>query len=390
MDIVTAIGLMSGTSMDGIDIALIRSDGQNYVERGAFLFVPYSRHVRQRLAAGLNDAREMEDRAQRAGGLAMLERDITTLHVLAVEQFLRQNNIERTDVDLIGFHGQTVLHRPDNHLTVQLGDGQYLSDATGIKTVYDMRANDMTHGGQGAPLVPVYHSALAKNIEENINLGTNIAFFNIGGISNITHIGKTGDLIAFDCGPGNNLIDQWVAKTAGVDFDEGGRIALGGKIIGPLCEKYMTHPYFDLPIPKSLDRKDFEPLTDDNISLADGARSLAHVSALGIQKALQLLPDQPDIWVICGGGSLNQVIMDDLRQLAIQRVKGDIPIKVLTADEAGFSSMAMEAEAFAYLAIRSELGEVLTYPTTTGCKKPVTGGIAAMPDTARFETKRAV
>ena len=197
---ITALGLMSGTSMDGIDIALIRSDGQDFVERGPFHFVAYDAQVRARMEQGLEDALNIENRDERPGVLALLEDEITALHKTAIDQFLDKFDISPGEIDLIGFHGQTVLHRPQKSLSVQLGDGQKLADATAIEVIYDMRANDVANGGQGAPLVPVYHRALSGYLPQKTKKDEATAFFNLGGISNITYVGQDGELIAFDWG----------------------------------------------------------------------------------------------------------------------------------------------------------------------------------------------
>ncbi len=369
--------------MDGIDVALIRSDGHFFVERGPNIFLAYEKDTRQRIREGLETASRLKDRTISPDILADLECELTELHGRAVGEFLDNNNINTGEIDLIGFHGQTVLHRPQYALTIQLGDGQKLADQTGIEVIYDFRANDMLNNGQGAPLVPVYHGALANNIPAELIDGKAMVFVNIGGISNITHVDSDGCLTAFDSGPGNGLIDQWVLFKAGLDYDDGGKIAAGGKVIEEICRRYLSHPYFELPIPKSLDRKDFEPLLDDDVSLADGARSLARLTASTIVHSIDQLPSMPAVIVVCGGGALNKVIMSDLQSMAIQ-----IGTKVITAEQAGLSAGAMEAEAFAYLAIRAKLGEPLTYPKTTGCSKPVTGGVSALPDIATKTPKK--
>ena len=368
---------MSGTSMDGIDLALVRSDGYKFIERGPNGFVAYNKQTRQRIEDGLSLAKTICDRHMRPGKLADLERELTDLHYQAISKFLISNEIKAGEIDLIGFHGQTVLHNPGDALTIQLGDGQQLANQTGIEVIYDMRANDMEHGGQGAPLVPAYHGALFCNISTQMKNEKAIVFANIGGISNITYVGNDDQLIALDCGPGNCLIDQWVNDRTGMDFDEGGAIAGRGNVVEEICSRYLNHPYFSLSLPKSLDRKDFEPLVDSNISTADGARSLARLTALTLMMSIDQLPTIPAFIIVCGGGTLNPVIMADLHALSQK-----IGIQVITADDATFSSAAMEAEAFAYLAIRAKLGEPLTYPMTTGCNHPVTGGVSVMPGDA--------
>ncbi len=371
MTLLRAIGLMSGTSMDGIDVAMITSDGEGHVEAGPSAEFPYGSEVRAQIGQGLEDAKAIGlDRMARPGGLAALEQFLTGLHVDAVAAFLDAYKIRPDDVDLIGFHGQTVLHRPDDALSVQLGDGAMLARKTGIDVVYDMRAQDMVQGGQGAPLVPVYHRALVASLPDNLIQKMPVVFVNIGGISNITFVPRSGDLVAFDTGPGNALIDQWVQAKAGLAYDEGGKIAQKGSVEARVLEPYLSSPYFSKTLPKSLDRGDFPPLAGADISVADGARTLARLTAQSIIKASCLLPEVPKLWIICGGGRKNPVVMGDLRALA--ETSGGV---VVTSEEAGFNGDAMEAEAFAYLAIRSIKGLPLTFPGTTGCKSPVTGGL---------------
>ncbi|MCJ8518214.1 anhydro-N-acetylmuramic acid kinase [Pseudorhizobium tarimense] len=367
----TAIGLMSGTSMDGIDVALLKTDGEQRVERGAFLGVRYEPAFRQMLKLALEDAKEVGERSQRPGQLREIEAELTRRHADAVSQFLHQNGLKPSDIDVIGFHGQTVLHRPDRALTVQLGSGQLLADLTGAPVVYDMRANDMVHGGQGAPLVPAYHAALAENLPLQERP---VCFVNIGGISNLTFVGLDGSIIAFDSGPGNTLIDQWVEAHAGVPFDQGGMIASEGRVVSALAEGYLSSSFFTASQRRSLDRNDFLPPKGDDAELADGARTLAYVAAASIIRSAEHLPQQPALYVICGGGRLNSVLMRDLSALAAAQGS-----RVACAEEAGLDGDAMEAEAWAYLAARSLKHLPLTFPGTTGVRQPVTGGVLRYP-----------
>lgn len=363
----TAIGLMSGTSMDGIDVALVTTDGMNHVERGPFLGIPYDPAFRARLKAALDEAKTIRDRRERPGSLAELERELTLRHADAVRSFLDRCGLEPSGIDIIGFHGQTVLHRPDEALTVQLGDGPLLAERTGISVVYDMRAADMRHGGQGAPLVPVYHAALSSRIATGE--GTT-CFVNIGGISNLTAIAPDGTVRAYDSGPGNTLIDQWMEREAGIPYDQGGRIAGEGRILPDLAARYLSHPFFTADMRRSLDRNDFAPPEPGEAELADGARTLAHVAAAAILRSARHLDPFPSLFIICGGGRLNATIMRDLVQMA-----GTTGARVMAAEEAGFNGDAMEAEAWAYLAVRSLKGLPLTFPGTTGVSQPLTGGV---------------
>jgi anhydro-N-acetylmuramic acid kinase len=233
----------------------------------------------------------------------------------------------------------------------------------------------MAHGGQGAPLVPAYHGALARGLPEPYAGRFPVVFVNIGGISNITYVPQTGDPIAFDTGPGNTLIDQWVQREAGVPFDAGGAIASEGGVVTVVVERYMAAPFFAKSGPKSLDRNDFTLEAAQGLELANGARTLAAVSAEAILKAVEHMPESPKLWIVCGGGRKNPHIVGDLRQGAEKTGAG-----VIVAEDAGLDGDATEAEAWAFLAVRSLHGLPLTFPTTTGCRTPVTGGVLARPD----------
>jgi anhydro-N-acetylmuramic acid kinase len=364
----TAIGLMSGTSLDGIDVALVRTDGEAVVERGPSMARSYDPAFRRRLQGALEAAKAIGKRTERPDDLADIERELTLRHAQAVHAFLAENDLKPSHIDVIGFHGQTVLHRPDEGLTVQLGDGGLLASETGIDVVYDMRANDMVHGGQGAPLIPAYHAALAAGLSHST--GKAVVFVNIGGISNLTFIGSRGGIVAFDSGPGNTLIDQWVEAHAGIPFDQGGMIASEGQVDPALAGRYLSQAFFTAPVRRSLDRNDFRPPEGRDASLEDGARTLAHVTAAAILRSARHLPERPKLYVVCGGGRLNRVIMGDLAALA--ETEG---AEVVVAEDVDLNGDSMEAEAWAYLAVRSLRGLPLTFPGTTGVKAPVIGGV---------------
>ena len=367
----TALGLMSGTSMDGIDLAVISTDGENHVERGPSSFVAYEAAFSRRIEEALETAKDIVERTARPGDLERLEREITLRHAGAVERLLLNLPEPWRKPDVIGFHGQTVLHRPGQALTVQLGDGPLLAEKTGLPVAWDMRANDMVHGGQGAPLAPVYHAALARSLPDELRRFP-VAFVNVGGISNVTFVPERGDPVAFDCGPGNTLIDRWVSTNAGVPIDQNGRIASEGGVIERVVRAYLANPFFEMPGPKSLDRNDFTLAEAQGLELADGARTLAAVTARAIFDAARQMPAMPRRWVLCGGGRKNPLIVSDLADL-VAPAKAD----VVLAEELGFDGDAMEAEAWGYLAVRSVKGLPLTFPTTTGCRKPVSGGVLA-------------
>ncbi|NGO50973.1 anhydro-N-acetylmuramic acid kinase [Allomesorhizobium camelthorni] len=369
-----AIGLMSGTSMDGIDIAFVKTDGENHIEAGPSMFVPYEAAFRLRIEEALETAKAIVKREDRSGGLAELEREISLRHAVAVEAFLKSEAGDWGKPDIIGFHGQTVLHRPAAGVTVQLGDGALLARETGIPVVCDMRANDMAHGGQGAPLVPAYHAALARSLPNPFAGKFPVVFVNIGGISNVTFVPAQGAPVAFDTGPGNTLIDQWVSREGGVPFDAGGAIASEGGVVSTVVDCYLENPFFEKSGPKSLDRNDFTLDLARGLELSDGARTLAAVSAEAILKSAEHMPEKPKLWIVCGGGRKNPHIVGDLKAGAEK-----VGARVIVAEDAGLDGDATEAEAWAYLAMRSLKGLPLTFPTTTGCREPVSGGVLAKP-----------
>jgi anhydro-N-acetylmuramic acid kinase len=362
----TAIGLMSGTSMDGIDVALLRTDGGRTVERGPSRSFAYDDDMRGKLKLALEEAAELKKRDVRPGTLAAVEKDLTERHAAAVADFLEDTGVERRSIDVIGFHGHTVLHRPQARLTVQLGDGALLARLTGCQVVSDMRAADVAAGGQGAPLAPVYHRALALRLPQRP-----AAFVNIGGVANVTWIGSNGELLAFDTGPGNALMDDWTARHTGRHCDENGALARSGVADEAVLRRYLAHPYFSRPVPKSLDRGDFTLELLDGLDAATGAATLARVTAGAIARARAWFQAPAALWVICGGGRRNRFLMELLAW--------HLDAPVVPAEAIGADGDSIEAEAWAYLAVRSLKRQPITFPTTTGAPKPLTGGVRHKP-----------
>jgi anhydro-N-acetylmuramic acid kinase len=359
-----AIGLMSGTSMDGIDVALIQTDGEQRLERGWSSIYAYSDAFRAQLRAGLADARAIKERTERPGRLRLIETYLTDLHAEAVRQFLDDHALAADAIAVVGFHGQTVLHAPERRLTVQIGDGEGLARATDIDVVYDLRARDVAAGGQGAPLTPIYHHALAAKLP-----GRPIAIVNIGGVANVTWIGHNGELIAFDTGPGNAMIDDWVHRHRGLARDEGGRLAAAGRAHDGFVTQYLRHSFFGQRPPKSLDRNAFAMELIEGLSVEDGAATLAAFTAASIARAREHFPAEPELWVVCGGGRRNKTLM----AMIAGRVNG----AVAPAEAIGINGDMVEAEAWAYLAVRSRKGLPITFPATTGAPLPITGGVLA-------------
>lgn len=373
-----AIGLMSGTSLDGIDVALLRSDGLNVLERGPFLTIPYNEEFRKTLAQSLQTALEIKNRSDRPGNLSEVEAELTDLHANAVMQFLHTYSLRASDIDLVGFHGQTVLHRPDEGLTVQLGDGPRLANKLGMPVVYDMRANDTANGGQGAPLAPAYHKAIAANLDQQWQGLNPVCFVNIGGISNLTYIDAGHPPLAFDCGTGNVLIDQWVQAHTGEAFDKDGLTGRDGQINYEVAQRYIVPMAEKLDRGVSLDRLDFTPLSKGHVNLADGAKTLAYITAQLIAKSQNRLPKKPRLWVLSGGGRLNKTIVSELHK-ALDISPNANENRIIKSEDLAISGDAVEAEAWGYLAIRSIKGLPLTYPTTTNVSGECIGGVVQMP-----------
>jgi anhydro-N-acetylmuramic acid kinase len=355
---------MSGTSLDGIDVAVIETDGERVLRRGHSATYPYSAGLRDQLRAALGEATTIQTRDERPGRLRLVESYLTELHAEAVENYLADHEIAAESIDVIGFHGQTVLHRPDARLTVQLGDGAMLAKLTGCPVVYDLRAADMAAGGQGAPLAPAYHRALAADIPARP-----LAVLNLGGVANVTWIGGDGTLLAFDTGPASALIDDWVKEKTGKAFDDGGKIAAAGTVHDTIVAAYLSHPYFALPPPKSLDRNAFDLGPVKALSPEDGAATLTAFSAEAVGASRRHMPASPALWIVAGGGRRNGALMT-----AIERAAG---AEVAGAEAFDLDGDGVEAEAWAFLAVRSRLGLPITFPGTTGVAEPMTGGVAA-------------
>ena len=368
-----AIGLMSGTSMDGIDVALIETDGEAVSRFGPSALHVYQEDEVALLRRAMEAAPALRVRTGRPGVIAEAERMSTALHASAVNTFLTVNEIDRTSIDVIGYHGQTVLHRPKEKLTVQLGDAATLARETGISIVYDFRAADVAAGGHGAPLVPVFHRALARSLDRLHP----IAVLNLGGVANITFIDGSGDPIACETGPANALIDDFFRERTGAARDQDGAAAAAGRADDAAIARLVAHPFFAEACPKSLDRNDFREWVGLHAGLAekslqDGAATLTMLTAATVSRIVDVLPRAPQSWIVAGGGARNPTL---LRMLA-EKLR---PASVETADQVGWSADALEAQAFAFLAVRSLKGLPLTFPTTTGAPKPMTGGVLVKP-----------
>jgi anhydro-N-acetylmuramic acid kinase len=364
-----AIGLMSGTSTDGVDVALIETDGERISGFGPVGYRPYSDDERALLRRALADGASLADRTARPGVLAEAENFVTRVHAETVEAFLETETIDKADIAVVGFHGQTVLHRPEAKLTVQIGDGAALAQRLGLPVAYDFRAADVAAGGQGAPLVPVFHQALARDLDRPHP----IAVLNVGGVANVTFV-DGGDPVACDTGPGNALIDDFMRARTGAPLDRDGDEASRGRVDEAFVARVLAHPFFDLRCPKSLDRNAFAfaNIGLPDFTVADGAATLSALTAASVARVVRHLPAPPKSWIVAGGGARNPTLM---RMLA-ERLS---PATVETADAVGWSSQSIEAQAFAYLAVRTLNEMPITFPLTTGVKQPMPGGTIAVP-----------
>ncbi len=350
-----AIGLMSGTSLDGIDAALIKTDGKTCAESIGSVSIPYDDELREKLFHCLGAQEDLDGRITRT------EIEMTRAHAGAVDWLLGKTGFHPQDIDIIGFHGQTLFHDPAAQFTWQIGNGAMLARLSGIDVVNDFRSADVAAGGQGAPFLPLYHQALAEELERPV------AILNIGGVSNVTYLGPEGEITAFDTGPGNALLDDWIKQHLGRDYDENGMLARQGSVNDGVLKQCLDHPYFKALPPKSLDRDDWNASLYQSLSAADGAATLAAFTVHAVAKARAHLPEAPKHWYVTGGGRHNPVLMEGLQE-ALQ-------VPVSSVDDLGWDGDALEAEGFAYLAVRSLLELPLSLPSTTGVKQPVTGGV---------------
>lgn len=359
-----ALGLMSGTSMDGIDAAILDTDGVRIAAFGPAKFVPYSTEFRARLRIRLDRAASLPLAGPLTAEIERLERELTQAHTQAVKALLAEAGLAPAAIDVIGFHGQTLVHRPQHRMTLQIGSGPLLAQETEIDVVTDFRTADVRAGGQGAPLVPIYHAALAAERAP-------VAVVNIGGVANVTFVGCDGALVAFDTGPGNAPLDDWALQHTGKPIDKGGALAAQGRVSEGVVTHLLQSAFFAKVPPKSLDRMDFPVDMARNLSAPDGAATLTAFTARAIARARDHLPQAPPTWIVCGGGRLNPVLMRELRTALAGAY-------VITAEDAGWRGDFVEAEACAYLAVRSLRGMPISFPKTTGVRRAMSGGALSL------------
>ena len=355
-----SLGLMSGTSMDGVDASIINSDGELKYKVISNKYFQYNEDLYGELTSLRDKINSSKDIKTLSNDLESVEKEITTFHAKTVHEMIKESSVK---IDFIGFHGQTIFHNPDEKISKQLGDGKLLSKLTKKVVVYDFRQNDLNNGGQGAPLSPVFHMLLKNKYKLKLPL----VILNIGGIANVTGINLEGYMYSQDVGPGNCLIDQWIRQNSEKKYDDKGEIAKSGKINKIILNKALENFSYNNSL-KSYDVKDFDTFFVRGLSLEDGAATLTEYTSEILQDRLKISFDGPNENIlVTGGGRKNKFLVKSIEE------KINIPIKLV--DDFGIDGDFVESQAFAYLAIRSFLKLPISFPETTGCEKPCTGGI---------------
>ena len=372
----TAIGLMSGTSMDGIDLSIISSDGYDEFSNILDDYYEYDKNLQDQLVRLRDLVLTKKDLLQNSEKLRELERNLTLFHADAVNQSLKKY---RDPIDLIGFHGQTIFHDPKKKITKQLGDGKLLSQLIKKKVVYNFRQNDLKNGGQGAPLTPIFHNLLANKVNKKFNLGFPLNFLNVGGISNITSAvdwknfeHNPNNINAYDIGPGNCMIDEWIRKNSKKKYDKDGLIAKSGTIDKLILNQALENFEENSTYKKSLDIKDFNIFFAKGLSLENGASTITNFTATlianGMKHAHRMGQSIIYKWLVCGGGRKNKYLLEGIKN-SFEK------ISIEPIDQYEIDGDFVESQAFGYLAIRSFLKLPISFPSTTGCKEPSTGGV---------------
>jgi len=370
--IYTALGLMSGTSMDGVDASIIQTDGKSKYNAILDKYFEYPKNIYKNLTTLRDKIKSSKDLKKHQKLVKSVEKEITIFHAKAVNEILKKKKV---NIDFIGFHGQTIFHSAKEKITKQLGDGKLLSKLTKKTVVYDFRKNDLKNGGEGAPLTPIFHKMLAEKFnlaQKNISPSTQGTIINIGGITNITRIDSYFNIYAQDCGPGMCLIDKWMRLSSKNKIDKDGKVASKGNIKNEIVRDYImkTHKLLD-NYRGSLDVNDYNLSLVKNLSFEDGAASLTELTAVNTLEWAERYSVEETILILCGGGRKNKFLIERMKKYRDHYFKGRIKM----IDDFGIDGDFVESQAFAYLAIRSFLKLHISFPSTTGCKKPCSGGV---------------
>ena len=374
--IYTAMGLMSGTSLDGVDVSIIESDGKEEFSSILDRYFEYDKELIKKILILREKITDPEQLNKYVDEIKDLEREITLFHAEAIKETF---GMTKSSVDLIGFHGQTIFHDPEKKITKQLGDGKLLSQLTKKKVVYNFRQNDLENGGQGAPLTPIFHNVLANKIDKKFNLGFPLNFLNIGGISNITSAvdwknleNKLNGINAYDIGPGNCLIDEWIRKNSKKKYDKDGLIAKSGIIDELVLNQALENFEENSNYKKSLDIKDFNIFFAKGLTLENGAATITNFTARlisnGMKYSHEMVKPTMNNWLVCGGGRKNKYLLESIKNTFEKA-------NIQPIDEYEIDGDFVESQSFGYLAIRSFLKLPISFPSTTGCKEPSNGGV---------------
>ena len=353
-----ALGLMSGTSLDGIDASIIKSDGENNLDIIDNKYFNYPEEFRKRLSSFILNINNKADIEENISTYKSLERDLTLYHSKISKKIISENKL---NIQLIGFHGQTIIHKPKDGYSIQMGDANLLSQELKEKVIYNFRANDIKNNGEGAPLTPVYHKLLINKFK--INNPTLI--LNIGGISNYTYF-FNNTLAAKDIGPGNVLMDEYLKKTKGIDYDKNGDIASSGNINKDIINQFYEHEFYNVQQKHSFDRNEFDFSFVKGLEFEDAVATLTYFTALIISQNIKKNFDNEIEIILCGGGRRNLALVNHIKKL--------LKYKIKLIDEFSIDGDFIESQAFAYLSIRSYLKKIISYPNTTNVLNPVTGG----------------
>ena len=355
-----SLGLMSGTSSDGVDASIIKSDGENELEIIDNSYKKYDQSLKNSLHQLVNEIRNLEDLKKKSEELKTIERDLTIEHANLSSLLIDKN--KDIHINFVGFHGHTIIHKPKNGYSIQIGDPALLSKKIKKKVFFNFRKKDILNGGEGAPLSPIYH----KLIYEKIKLTKPLIFLNIGGIANITVIDAKNNLISRDVGPGNCLIDKWMREMSKKSFDKNGECANSGKVDQNILNKILDHETYQESNSKSLDIKDFDITFAKGLTLEDGSATISTFTSQLISNAINKYKSKFLKIIVCGGGRKNNYLINKIANLT--------KLEIIDIDKLGFDGNFIESQTFAYLAIRSHLKKNISFPSTTGVKLASTGG----------------
>ena len=370
------IGLMSGTSMDGVDASIIKSNGTDQFINILDCYFEFDKEIYEKLVNLRNLINLSEDLEKYSKEIEILNKELTLFHARIINKITKEADDK---IDLVGFHGQTIYHNPKNLISKQLGNGELLSQLVNTDVIYDFRQNDLKQGGQGAPLTPIFHNLISSIISNKYNIKNPIHVLNIGGISNLTKtvpVSEIESIKGFDVGPGNCLIDEWIRNNSSKRYDEFGKIGRSGSvnelILNQAIDNFKINTYTN-----SLDIKDFDTSFVRGLSLEDGCATLtkftAYLIANGIKYCHSSNNQNKENYLICGGGRKNNFLIDCIKQELFNQKNINIDL----IDNYNFNGDFIESQAFGYLAIRSYLNLPISFPGTTGCKNKVTGGVLA-------------